>query len=135
MSLIDANALVNLVDREQPMSAEFRRTFNTLRRPLITTWPAFTEATYLLFGIGGWPMQCKLWAYILKGLIKFHLPDHDEEQRIATVMEQYRDRPADLADASLIAAAETLDDARIMTQDHDFYIYRFKGNHDFEVLP
>ena len=80
-------------------------------------------------------MQRKLWDYILTGLIKFHLPDHNEEQRIATIMERYRDRPADLADASLIAAAESLDDSRILTQDRDFYIYRFKDNQDFEILP
>lgn len=135
MSLIDANALVNLVDARQPMSVEFRRTFNILRRPLITTWPAFTEATYLLFRIGGWQMQRKLWDFIIKGLIKFHLPDQHEELRIICIMERYRDRPADLADASLVAAAETLGDSQILTQDHDFYIYRYKDNEDFEVLP
>jgi len=80
-------------------------------------------------------MQRKLWDYILTGLVKFHLPDNNEEQRIAALMEQYRDRPVDLADASLVAAAETLNDSRIMTQDHDFHIYRFRGNRDFEILP
>lgn len=135
MTLIDASALVNLVDRYQPLSADFRSHFNTLRRPLHTTWPAFTEADYLLFGIGGWPLQRKLWDYILGGLIQFHVADRDEEQRIVALMERYRDRPAGLADASLIAAAESLDDPRIMTQDSDFYIYRFKDNRDFEVLP
>lgn len=135
MSLIDANALVNLVDHAQPKSALFRATFNTLRRPVITTWPAFTEAMYLVFGIGGWPLQRKLWDYILLGLVKFHFPDPMEERRILELMERYRDRPMDLADASLVAAAETLEDPRILTQDEDFYIYRFKDKGTFEVLP
>ena len=112
MSLIDANALINRIDNRQPMSIEFRKTFNTMRRPLMTTWPAFTEATYLLYGIGGWPMQRKLWDYILRGLVKFHLPDHDEEQRIVDIMERYRDRPADLADASPGTRPKRLDDSQ-----------------------
>lgn len=135
MTLIDANALVNLVDRSQPKSALFRTTFNTLRRPVITTWPAFTEAMYLVFGIGGWPLERKLWDYILLGLVKFHFPEPAEERRIVELMERYRDRPMDLADASLVVAAETLEDPSILSQDEDFYIYRYKGKRAFEVLP
>jgi hypothetical protein len=135
MSLIDANALVNLVDQAQPRSAEFRAAFNTLRRPLVTTWPAFTEAMYLVFGIGGWPLERKLWDYILLGLVRFHFPDEAEARRMAELMERYRDRPMDLADASLVAAAETLNDRQILTQDSDFYIYRFQDKHAFEVIP
>lgn len=135
MSLIDANALVNLVDKAQPEIALFRSTFNTLRRPVITTWPAFTEAMYLLFGIGGWPLERKLWDYILLNLVRFHFPDAAEERRIVELMERYRDRPMDLADASLVAAAEALEDPSILSQDEDFYIYRFKDRRTFDVLP
>ncbi len=41
----------------------------------------------------------------------------------------------DLADASLVATAETLNQRRIFTLDRDFYIYRFRGNQSFEVVP
>lgn len=50
-------------------------------------------------------------------------------------MEQYRDLPMDLADASLVVAAEMLNQKRIFTLDRDFQIYRFKGNQSFDVLP
>jgi predicted nucleic acid-binding protein len=135
VSLIDANGLVNLVDSRQSRSAEFRSFFTTLRKPVATTWPAFMEADYLVFGIGGWPLQRKLWDYILLGLVRFHLPDHQEERRIVEIMERYRDRPIDLADASLVSAAEAIGDPRILTQDSDFYVYRFNHNQSFEVLP
>jgi predicted nucleic acid-binding protein len=135
VSLIDANALVNLVDQGQPRSAEFRTLFNTLRRPVVTTWPAFTEAMYLVFGIGGWPLERRLWDYVLLGLVSFHFPDEAKARRMVELMERYRDRPMDLADASLVAAAETLNDPRILTQDSDFYIYRFQDKRAFEVIP
>ena len=41
----------------------------------------------------------------------------------------------DLADASLVVAAETLRLSRIFTLDTDFYIYQREGNQPFEVVP
>lgn len=52
-----------------------------------------------------------------------------------TLMMQYQDTPMDLADASLVACAETLNQKRIFTLDSDFYIYRFKDTEAFEVIP
>ncbi len=52
-----------------------------------------------------------------------------------TLMEQYRDTPMDLADASLVATAEALNLTRIFTIDSDFYIYRLFGRDAFEGVP
>ncbi|MGE3595451.1 MAG: hypothetical protein AB7N70_07850 [Dehalococcoidia bacterium] len=41
---------------------------------------------------------------------------------MAELMEKYQDRPMDLADASLVAAAERLEQRRIFTLDDDFHI-------------
>ena len=35
-------------------------------------------------------------------------PSNEEEERMQALMEQYQDTPMDFADASLVAAAETL---------------------------
>lgn len=51
------------------------------------------------------------------------------------LMEQYRDLPMDLGDASLVAAAEALDRKQIFTLDRDFLIYQFRGSQPFEVVP
>ena len=50
-------------------------------------------------------------------------------------MEQYRDVPMDLADASLVATAEMLNQRQIFTLDGDFYIDRLWDNSSFEVIP
>ncbi len=50
-------------------------------------------------------------------------------------MEQYLDVPMDLADASLVVAAEALNQQQIFTLDTDFYIYRFQGKLSFEIVP
>ena len=51
------------------------------------------------------------------------------------LMEQYEDTPMDLADASLVAAAEVLGISRIFTTDSHFYVYQIGGKRPFEVVP
>ena len=136
VTLCDASPLFALVDaRQVDAHARCRAALPALPSPLITTWPAFTEAMYLAARAGGWPLQRLLWQYVLSGRLLFHIPDEAEQRRIAELMEQYRDTPMDLADGSLVAAAETLRLSRIFTLDSDFYIYQRNGNHPFDVLP
>ena len=135
MTLTDAGALVALVDKNQPQNPRCRATFVTLPLPLITTWPAFTEAMYLVYQIGGWPLQRNLWEYIGEGVLHLHSPDETEQKRMRQLMEQYQDTPMDLADASLVVAAEVLHLTRIFTLDSDFYVYRINGAEAFEVVP
>ena len=48
--LVDAGPLVALLDRGDPEHEASVAAFKTIREPLITVWPAFTEAMYLLSG-------------------------------------------------------------------------------------
>ena len=56
--------------------------------------------------------------------------DRTSFERALELMEQYADHPMDLADASLIAAAEVLVTRRIFTVDRrDFGTYRIRRGH------
>ena len=51
-------------------------------------------------------------------------------ERAFELMEQYADRPMDLADASLIVAAESLRTDKVFTIDRqDFQTYRIRRGH------
>ena len=50
-------------------------------------------------------------------------------------MEQYADRPMDLADATLVALAEELGDRRMFTLDADFQISQLRGRQHFDLIP
>ena len=59
-----------------------------------------------------------------------HYGSHEETMRAFELMETYRDHPMDLADASVITAAETLGTRRVFTLDRsDFETYRIKRGH------
>lgn len=135
MTLTDAGALVALIDKNQPQNPQCRAAFARLSLPLVTTWPAFTEAMYLVYRLGGWELQLALWKYIENGVLHIHSHKEAEHKRMQELMEQYRDTPMDLADASLATAAEQWDLSQIFTLDSDFYVYRINDTNAFSVIP
>jgi len=89
---------------------------------------------YLLHRSSGYRAQENLWALLDRGVFGLHLPGNGEADRMRLLMRQYHDAPMDFADASLIAAAETLRADRIFTLDRHFRTYRTAAGH-LEVVP
>jgi uncharacterized protein len=135
VTLCDASVLIALINQGDTNHQRCVDVLPQLSAPLITTLPCFTEAMYLLGRYGGWVAQQELWSYVIDRLLVLHLNNTQEQERMRELMEQYQDLPMDLADASLVATAETLDRRLIFTLDRDFQIYRFRGNQPFEVVP
>jgi uncharacterized protein len=90
---------------------------------------------YLAFRAGGRPMQRSLWHYVKSGVLIFYDLTMRDIERIEVLMEQYRDIPMDLADASLVAASEQLGIVEIFTIDSDFYVYLRNNKDPFQVVP
>lgn len=136
-TLTDTSPLFALVDaKRQPR--EFvccEVLLPALPKPLVTTWPCLSEAMHLTGREGGWSMQKLLAKYLTTGFLRLHAPAPSETTRILQLMEQYADRPMDLADASLVALAETAGYARIFSLDSDFYVYRLADGTALDVMP
>jgi len=136
VTLCDAGPLVALVDDADEHHARCAETLKRLPpRALATTWLCFTEAMYLLGRRGGFRSQQELWEIVAKGLVEFDVPSPHEWQRMRDLMDQYEDLPMDVADASLVAAAERLETQRVFTVDRHFHAYRIKNRDAFEVIP
>ena len=69
------------------------------------------------------------------GRLVLHEPSEAEVRRAAKLMGKYQDLPMDLADASIVAAAERLGTRRVFTLDRDFYVYRLTDGSAVEVVP
>jgi predicted nucleic acid-binding protein len=136
VTLIDAGPLVALLDKGQgELHQKCVAVQKNLVGPLLTTWPCFTEAMYFLRQLRGWEAQDALWEFVASGALLLHTPGDEETRRVRVLMEKYQDTPMDLADASLVALAESRGLKRIFTLDSDFYIYRINDREPFEVLP
>ena len=135
MILVDAGPLIAIIDRGEPDHRACVETLSSLTGPMLTTWPALTEAMHLLGRAGGWPAQEALWKLLDRDDLQLIDLDESLLRRTRYLMKKYLDVPMDLADATLVAAAEKLNLKRILTLDSDFQIYRLAGRRAFEVIP
>ncbi|NHC37001.1 type II toxin-antitoxin system VapC family toxin [Scytonema millei] len=134
MIFCDAGVLLCLVDRTQPQHSAYRNAILRLASPLITTWSCLTEAMYLALHRGGWNMQKQLGQLLLDKLLVIHEIQENDYDRLLKVMEQYRDRPMDLADATLVLVAEKTGYKQILTIDSDFLFYRICDRDTFDII-
>lgn len=137
MILTDAGALIALNNDDDP---DHSRCVDALERMpdgqiMITTWPCVAEAMHFLGRRGGYAYQARLWDLVASNHVVLHELSPAEASRMAQLMERYADRPMDLADASLIAAAEVLGLRQVFTIDADFYIYRLSDGGVLEAIP
>jgi predicted nucleic acid-binding protein len=136
VTLTDTGPLVALINRNDPNHLVCIEAAKKLPRgSLMTTWPCFTEAMYLLHKAGGHPAQTALWLMRDAGRLALHDSDEQELVRMKAMMAKYHDLPMDLADASLMAAAEWFGTQRVFTLDKDFRVYRFADGAAVEVIP
>ena len=123
MILIDAGPLVALIHADDAHHGRCRDALRAIREPLITVWPAVTEAMYPL-GFS-WKAQDALWELLERGVVGLAALGLPEQTRMRELMKRYRDLPMDLADAALVAVAERERIRRIFTLDQrDFRVYR-----------
>jgi predicted nucleic acid-binding protein len=136
MIITDSSALIALLNAEDPAHARCAEALQFLpAQPLLITVPSFVEAMYFLGKLGGFALQNHLWTLWTHGKIAIHCPSDAELQRMRTLMEKYADIPMDFADASIVAAAESLGVDTVFTIDSDFYIYRLYDKRPFNVIP
>lgn len=135
MTLTDAGPLIAIIDADEPDHGACLAALDELALPLVTTWPAFTEAMYLLGQAGGIKGQRALWRLAHTGRLVVADLSTTALDRSAQLMDKYADRPMDLADATLVAFAEEQGHRRIFTLDSDFHIYRIRGRQRFDVVP
>lgn len=89
---------------------------------------------YLVESEGGYPARDELWSCLEDGLVHIHDSSTAERLRMRLLMRKYKDMPMDLADASLVTAAEVLGVTRVFTIDSDFSVYRIDRKTPFETI-
>ena len=131
--LVDAGPLIALLDRGDAAHAACVEAIKSIRTPLTTVWPAFTEAMYLLRA--SWPAQKALWSRLETGGLALADLDDADANRMRELMEKYRDLPMDLADAAIVRVAEREGSSRVFTLDRrHFSIYR-AGRRRLSIVP
>ena len=136
MILVDTRPLVALFDRKDHHHARRVGVLKAIREPLCTTVAVLTEAFHMLEPQSIGPDRLR--EFIAKSAMSVWFLEHGSLTRAFERMELYADHPMDLADASLVVAAEALETRKIFTIERkDFATYRVRRRHRryaFEVL-
>ncbi|MGH9551375.1 MAG: type II toxin-antitoxin system VapC family toxin [Terriglobales bacterium] len=133
-ALIDTGAVLAIVEADDHWHSVCLQALQSVRIPLFTTEAVLTELFHLIgksaHNIG------KAWNFVRSGALTVLPIDDSDLPTLQALMVQYRDRPMDFADATLVhlAARESL--SLILTIDHDdFETYRIGGRKKFTILP
>jgi predicted nucleic acid-binding protein len=135
--LVDTGPLVALFDPRDGQHRRCREALREIQAPLFTTVPVLVEAFHMLEPDSQGALRLRdflgrraLWVWFM---------DSPAMDRALELMARYADRPMDLADASLVVAAEVLEVRRIFTLDRgDFATYRVsRGTYQtsLEMIP
>jgi len=134
--LVDTGPWVALFDPRDAMHERSRAALQAIREKLLTTVPVLTEAFHML--APGSLGARRLREFILKGGCSVWFMDQGAIERAFELMNRYADHPMDLADASLVTAAEALKIRKVFTLDRaDFSTYRLRRGHtseSFEII-
>ena len=136
MILVDTGPLVALFNPKDDQHSRCLGILKAIREPLCTTVAVLTEAFHMLEpnSMG----SDRLREFIAKGAMSVWFFEPGSLTRAFELMELYADRPMDLADASLVVAAEVLEMRKVFTIDrNDFATYRVRRGHrhySLEVL-
>lgn len=129
--LVDSGGLVAIANSRDRLHQPALAVLSEFFGDLLTTWPAVTEACHIV--------PAHLNAALVEKLChpRWRVLGMDGAgPRIVELLRKYADRPMDLADASMVWAAELTGTHRILTADQaDFGIHRTKAGKRFEVLP
>ena len=135
MILADTGFWLALANQNDDHHVSAKNILPSLREPLLVTWPVFTETCHLLANrLGHEALLAFVGSAADRAFVTFDLSER-HYQRLAAFMVKYRDLPMDLADASLVVAAEDLNEGRIFSTDKcDFKAYRWKSRKPFNNL-
>ena len=128
--LVDTGPLVALMNKRDRHHQRFVEYLKFFQGQLVTTWPVLTEVTHHVpVGKG-----VEIMALVRDGALEV-IDLGNAGERVHDLMKKYADRPMDLADASLVWAAEYTGIEQVMTIDSDFAVFRLANGHRLQVLP
>lgn len=135
MILVDTGPLVALADADDQYHTACAEAVTKIAAgPMGTVWPVLTETMHFLDDLPR--AQHDVWEMVMRGAVQILPLGPSDVPRIRELMEQYSDRPMDLADAALIRVAEREGVRQFFTIDRkDFSVYRLHGKIRPVILP
>jgi predicted nucleic acid-binding protein len=123
--LVDSGPLIALFDRSDGYHQRIASFIRHFPCQLVSTLAVLTEVSYMLnFSVNA---QIDFLEWVMRGGLRLEAVEQEDMAKIAALIKKYQDLPCDLADATLLLAAEKTGIRSIISIDSDFNIYRLSG--------
>jgi predicted nucleic acid-binding protein len=131
--LLDTGPLVALLSKDDANHSRARRMFAECAPPFRSCEAVVAEACFLMRKVHA-AGPADVVALGARGVYHVAIAAEEHWTNIEALMKKYAKQPISLADACLIRSAEIHQEARILTFDSDFNVYRWARNRKFDVL-
>lgn len=130
--IVDTGPLVSFLDNQDSFHDWSVEQFRELPSPFVTCETVMAETFHLLKRIHS---GLRIYGGLLQAPWLSVSFDFERERRtVERLLRKYEDLPVSLADACLVRMAEVMDDARVLTVDSQFRIYRKHGRREIPVI-
>jgi uncharacterized protein len=131
--LLDTGPLVALLSKDDANHQKARRIFAECAPPFRSCEAVVAEACFLMRKVHA-AGPADVVALGARGVYAIALSAEHHWVNIEILLKKYADRPISFADACLIRCAEVHQEARILTFDTDFSVYKWARNRRFDLL-
>jgi len=131
--LLDTGPLVALLSEGDACHDRARQLFAECMPPFRCCEAVVAEACFLMRKVHA-AGPAEVIALGRRGVYNLAISADEHWTNIEALLRKYSDRPISFADACLIRCAEIHNDARIITFDSDFSVYKWARNRKFEVI-
>ena len=131
--LLDTGPLVALLSKDDANHSRARRIFTECAPPFRSCEAVVAEACFLMRKVHA-AGPADVVALGARGVYNIAIAADAHWTNIEALLKKYANRPISFADACLIRCAEMHQEARILTFDMDFSIYKWARTRKFEIL-
>jgi uncharacterized protein len=131
--LLDTGPLVALLSENDANHERARTLFADCLPPFRCCEAVVAEACFMMRKVHA-AGPAEVIALGRRGVYDVAISADEHWPNIEAVLRKYADRPISFADACLIRCAEIHEEARILTFDRDFSVYKWARNRKFELL-
>lgn len=131
--LLDTGPIVALLSQNDANHDRARALFAACVPPFRCCEAVIAEACFLMRKVHS-AGPAEVVALGRRGVYDIAMSAAEHWAPLEALLKKYSDRPISFADASLIHCAEIHQEARILTFDGDFRIYKWARNRKFELL-
>jgi uncharacterized protein len=131
--LLDTGPLVALLSKDDANHEKARRMFAECAPPFRSCEAVVAEACFLMRKVHA-AGPADVVALGARGVYSIAISAEQHWTSIEMLLKKYSDRPISFADACLIRCAEIHQEARILTFDADFGVYKWARNKRFDRL-